>query len=165
MRISWKAGFAAALAVFGSASALAQTWTITIGPKGAVTSTLQQGRVNLVTQNQATVIVDCQSGVECSGADLHLESNGATIADLGPPTQSAAGSTFTFPQSAVSTSARRIASAVLGPPPQAIASRSCSGSEEDGTAAPGRPAAMPRSPGAQGSDGPRRRGFAWKPSR
>jgi hypothetical protein len=104
MRKHGKAGLAAVIVFFGATATLAQSWTITIGPNNAVTSTLQQSQVNLVTQSQATVTVQCQTGVDCSQADLHLESHGATIADLGPPAQGASGATFTIPQSGVGAS-------------------------------------------------------------
>ncbi len=103
MNARWKAaGLAVSMGLFGLAAATAQSWTVTIGPNSTVTSTLQGGAVNLITQSQATVNVECQSGVDCSKAGLRLEVNGATVADLGPPTSSAVGLTFTIPQSAVS---------------------------------------------------------------
>ncbi|HSN89579.1 MAG TPA: hypothetical protein VL025_22645 [Thermoanaerobaculia bacterium] len=97
------AGIAAAWILCGATAGLAQSWTITIGSGNTIASTtLQQGRVNLVTQDTATVTVTCQSGVDCSQADLRITLGAATLADLGPPTQSAAGPVFTFPKSAVS---------------------------------------------------------------
>jgi hypothetical protein len=104
MNAMWKMpGIVVSLGLLGATAATAQSWTITIGPGNAVTSTtLQEGAVNVITQSQATVNVECQSGVDCSQADLHLELDGALIADLGPPASSAVGLTFTIPQSAVS---------------------------------------------------------------
>jgi len=87
-------------ALTGAASA--QTWSITLGPNNALTSTLQQGKVNVVAETQATVNVACQTGVDCSKAGLRLEQGGATVMSLGPPTTSAIGLTFAIPKAAVS---------------------------------------------------------------
>ena len=101
--MSKAAGIVVSMGLLGATAATAQSWTITIGPGNAVTSTtLQKSAVNVITQSQATVNVECQSGIDCSQADLHLELDGALVADLGPPTSSAVGLTFTIPQSAVS---------------------------------------------------------------
>jgi hypothetical protein len=103
MTLMWKsAGIALSMGLLGAAATAAQSWTITIGPDNTATSTLQDGAVNVITQSQAKVNVECQSGVDCSQADLHLELDGTLVADLGPPTSSAAGRTFTISQSAVS---------------------------------------------------------------
>ncbi len=110
MRASWKAGFTVLLGLLYAAASWAQTWAINIGPNNAVTSpTLQQNRMNTVTEDQATVTVLCQGGVDCSKAGLRLTNNqGATLANLGPPTQSAAGLAFTFPKSSVSAGANLV---------------------------------------------------------
>jgi hypothetical protein len=103
MRLKTKiTGIAAGLGLLATAALTAQTWTITIGPNDSVTSTLQAGAPNVITQGQATVNVSCQNGVDCSKAGLRLESNGATVAVLGPPTSSAIGLAFTVPQASVS---------------------------------------------------------------
>src|SRR5689334_1892455 len=103
MKTKWKTtGAGVSLCLLGAAAAAAQTWTITIGPNNAVTSTLQEGSVNVITQSQATVNVSCQSGVDCSKADLQLQLNGTTVADLGPPASTASGLAFTISKGSVS---------------------------------------------------------------
>ena len=101
MRACWKAGIAVWLGLFGANAALAQSWTITIGgDKKIAATTLQSGKVNIVTDNQATVNVQCQ-GVDCTQAGLGLMLGGA-ITNLNPTAQSAASATFVFPESGVS---------------------------------------------------------------
>ena len=101
MKACSMAGVAVWLGLFGATAALSQTWSITIGPdKQIAATTLQQGKVNIVTQNQATVNVQCQ-GVDCTQARLGLVVGGATT-PLNPTAQSAASSTFVFPKSGVS---------------------------------------------------------------
>jgi hypothetical protein len=103
MNAIWKtAGNTVLLGLLGTAAVMAQNWTITIGPNNAVTSTLQEGTVNVITQNQGTVSVACQSGVDCSRIDLRLALDGAPVANLNPSASSASSRTFTIPQSAVS---------------------------------------------------------------
>jgi len=100
MRASWKAGIAAAgLGLFGAAVAPAQSWTITIGPdnKIASTTTLQAGKVNIITQDQATVSVQCPNGADCTKASLRL-----ALTNLSPTSQSFTGSTFAIPKAGVS---------------------------------------------------------------
>lgn len=99
----WKtAGIAVWIGWLGAASAPAQSWTITIEPGNHITSTLQRSGVNVITQDQGTVSVACQSGVDCSQAALRLALDGAPVADLNPSASSANSRTFTIPQSAVS---------------------------------------------------------------
>lgn len=100
MRAYWKAGVAVWLGLFGAQEMQAQSWTITIGAdKKVASTTLQQGRVNIVTQDQATVNVQCQ-GVDCTRAGLGLLIGGA-LTNLNPTAQSAASSTFVVPKSGV----------------------------------------------------------------
>ena len=101
MKACWKAGIAVWLGLFGATATLAQSWVITIGAdKQIAAATLQQGKVNIVTQDQATVTVLCQ-GVDCTKAGLGLVLGGA-MTNLNPTTQSAGSSTFVFPKSGVS---------------------------------------------------------------
>jgi hypothetical protein len=99
MRASWKAGIAAAgLGLCGAAAALAQSWTITIGPDNKIASTtLQAGKVNIITQDQATVSVQCPNGADCTKASLRL-----ALTNLSPTSQSFTGSTFAIPKAGVS---------------------------------------------------------------
>ncbi len=101
MRACWKAGSAIALVLCSATAVQAQSWTITIGAdKKIASTTLQQGKVNLVTQDQATVTVQCQ-GVDCSQAGLGLVLSGA-LTNLGPTAQSATSAAFVVPKSGVS---------------------------------------------------------------
>lgn len=103
MRSSWKAGVVLWLGIGGATGALAQSWTITIGADQKIASTtLQTGKVNIVTDSQATVTATCPSGVDCTQVALRLTLNNVAISSLTPTSQSAASSAFAIPKSGVS---------------------------------------------------------------
>jgi hypothetical protein len=85
-----------------SVAAGAQSWTVTLGPNGTVASTtLQQAQVNLVTGTQATIAVQCPSGVDCTQISAGLALGGATT-DLSPTAASTASASFAIPGTGVS---------------------------------------------------------------